>query len=183
MNVKADPAPLGLAAFAMATWLLGMLNAGWYSMAGLGLVYALALAFGGGMQIVAGMMEYGRGNTFGTTAFLSYGAFWWTLALAGWLFAGAPHAIVAWLFLLWGVLFFYLWLAAVQRELGIMLVFLGLWITFILLAIGAFSTVAAITHLGGYAGLATAILAFYASAAQLLNSCYGRTVLPFTARS
>lgn len=182
MNVKANPAPLGLAAFALTTWMLGMLNAGWYSTAGLGIIVALAFAYGGAMQVLAGVMEYGRGRTLDTTTFLSYGAFWWTLALFTWRFSDASRPLFAWFLVLWGVIFFYLWIAALHRELGVMVILLGLWLTFVLLAIGGFSDVAAITHLGGYTGLITALLAFYASAAQLVNEGHGRTVLPFGSR-
>ena len=72
-----NPAPLGLAGFALTTWLLSMINAGWFSGESMGLVLACALAYGGTAQAIAGMMELPRGNTFGATAFLSYGAFWW----------------------------------------------------------------------------------------------------------
>jgi uncharacterized protein len=82
MNTKTlNPGPLGLAEFALTTWLLSMINAGWYSGDSMGLVLAVALAYGGTAQALAGLMEIPRGNTFGATAFLSYGAFWWSLAL------------------------------------------------------------------------------------------------------
>src|SRR5580698_2161067 len=77
----ANPAPLGLAGFALTTWLLSMINAGWFSGESMGLVLACALAYGGTAQAIAGMMELPRGNTFGATAFLSYAAFWWSFAL------------------------------------------------------------------------------------------------------
>ena len=78
MNAKtSNPAALGLAAFALTTWLLSMINAGWFSGDSMGMVLAVALAYGGTAQALAGLMEIPRGNTFGATAFLSYGAFWW----------------------------------------------------------------------------------------------------------
>ncbi|MEJ2288325.1 MAG: acetate uptake transporter [Deinococcales bacterium] len=82
MNGKlANPAPLGLAGFAFTTWMLSMMNAGWFDAKSMGMVIALAMAYGGTAQLVAGILEFPRGNTFGTVAFFSYGAFWWSFAL------------------------------------------------------------------------------------------------------
>ncbi len=177
---RAHTAPLGLAALALTTWMWSMLNAGWYSMAGLGFILALALAYGGLMQVIAGLWEYRRGNTLAGTAFLSYGAFWWAAAVFGARFSGgATRPLVAWALLLWGAIFFIVWLAGLRRDILTMLVYLALWIMFALLAIGLFSATAAITHLGGYVGLIAAVLALYAAAARLVNHCHGRSVLPY----
>jgi succinate-acetate transporter protein len=176
---KANPAPLGLAGFAFTTWLLSMINAGWYSASGLGLVLPMALAYGGTAQLVAGVLEYPKGNTFGTTAFFSYGAFWWSFALFV-LFFGSFHVpsyFVGWYLFVWGIFTFYMWIASFHGTTIIQLVFLALWLTFVLLAIGAWG-VSFFTTIGGYVGLITAILAFYASAAQVINESLGRVVLP-----
>lgn len=180
---KANPAPLGLAGFAFTTWMLSMINAGWYSAAGMGLVLSLALAYGGLAQLVAGILEYPRGNTFGTVAFFSYGAFWLSFAFFVHFFAvGVPAAFVGWYLLVWGVFTFYMWLGTFKGDLSVMLVFLALWVTFVLLAIGDFG-MSSFQTIGGYVGLITAVLAFYASAAGVLNEQYGRVVLPVGRRS
>lgn len=174
----ADPAPLGLAAFAFTTWMLSMMNAGWYPAASIGLVVALAMAFGGTAQLVASVLEYGRGNTFGTVAFFGYGAFWWSFALFIHFFsAGVPAGFVGWYLLVWGVFTFYMWIASFRTTMALQLVFLALWVTFAILAIGAWG-IGSATTLGGYTGLVTAILAFYASAAGVINRPSERPILP-----
>jgi succinate-acetate transporter protein len=178
-----NPASLGLAAFALTTWLLSMINAGWFSGGSLGLVLAVAFAFGGSMQIVAGLMEIPRGNTFGATAFLSYGAFWWSFALfALFLHEQVPAAFVGWYLLLWGVFTFYMWIATFRSSRALQGVFVALWATFFLLAAGEWLGSAALRHAGGYGGLLTALLAFYLSAAEIINESLGRTVLPIGAK-
>ena len=180
---KANPGPLGLAGFALTTWMLSMINAGWYSAANMGMVLALALAYGGLAQLVAGVLEYPRGNTFGTVAFFSYGAFWLSFAFFVQFFSkGVEGTFVAWYLLMWGIFTFYMWLATFKGDRIIMLVFLALWLTFVLLAIGNFG-VSGFVQIGGYVGLITAILAFYASAAGVINEAAGRVVLPTGAPS
>ena len=180
MNSKfANPAPLGLAAFAFTTWMLSMVNAGWFTKDALGLVLALAFAFGGTAQMIAGILEFPRGNTLGTVAFLSYGAFWWSFALfAGSMGAKVPESFVGWYLFVWGVFTFYMWIGSLHTSTSVQLIFLSLWITFLLLAIGAWTGIAFATQVGGYAGLVTAVLAFYASAAMVINESLGHTVLP-----
>ncbi|MCL5117155.1 MAG: acetate uptake transporter [Firmicutes bacterium] len=174
----ANPGPLGLAGFAFTTWMLSMINAGWYPAAGLGLVLALAMAYGGTAQMVAGVLEYKKGNTFGTVAFFSYGAFWWSFALFAHFFgAGVPAVFVGWYLFMWGVFTFYMWIATFKTTMALQLVFLALWVTFILLAIGNWG-MSGMTQVGGYVGLITAILAFYLSAAEVINEAHGKTVLP-----
>ena len=122
----ANPAPLGLAGFALTTWLLSMINAGWFSGESMGLVLACALAYGGTAQAIAGMMELPRGNTFGATAFLSYGAFWWSFALfVLFLHDKVPPAFVGWYLFLWGVFTFYMWLATFRSPRALQFIFLG----------------------------------------------------------
>jgi len=174
-----NPAPLGLAGFAFTTWMLSMINAGWFSGDGMGDVLALAFAYGGTAQVIAGVLEFPRGNTFGTTAFVSYGAFWWSFALFVAFFANkVPEGFLAWYLFVWGVFTFYMWIASLRANTALQLVFLALWITFVLLAVGDWSQTTMITRIGGYTGLVTAVIAFYLSAAEVINEMFGRTVLP-----
>lgn len=174
----ANPAPLGLAGFALTTWMLSLVNAGFYDEAGVGLVLSLAFAYGGMAQIIAGIMEYPRGNTFATVAFISYGSFWVSLALFFHLFNGqAAAGFVAWYLLAWGFFTFYMWIATLRHNMALQLVFLALWITYVLLALGDWG-ISGLTTAGGYVGLITAIFAFYLSAAEVINDATGRTVLP-----
>ena len=177
--VKADPAPLGLAAFALTTFVLSVVNAGFVSGSDLALVVALALGYGGLAQVLAGMWEFRNGNTFGATAFTSYGGFWLSFAAFVWLFQGkdASGAVGAYL-LAWGVFTFYMWLATLRHARPVMVVFLLLWITFAVLGIGALSGNGSITNLGGGLGILTAIAAWYASARTIINEAFGRAVLP-----
>ncbi len=174
-----NPAPLGLAGFALTTWLLSMINAGWFSGDAMNMVLAVALAYGGTAQMIAGVMELPRGNTFGSTAFISYGAFWWSCALfVLFLHDKVPAAFVGWYLFMWGVFTFYMWIATWRAARALQLVFLALWITFVLLAAGEWSGYAALHVAGGYGGLITALLAFYLSAAEVINETHQRTVLP-----
>ncbi len=182
MSKLANPAPLGLVGFALTTWMLSMVNAGWYGAASVPLVLALAFAFGGTAQFAAGLLELPRGNTFGFVAFCSYGAFWWSFALfVQFYVAHVPPAFVGWYLFMWGVFTFYMWLGSLALNRAVSYIFLALWITFVLLAIGAWGFPAA-TTVGGYAGLVTAILAFAVSAAEVINETHGRAVLPLGVR-
>jgi succinate-acetate transporter protein len=177
-----NPAPLGLAGFALTTWLLSMINVGWFSGDSFRMVLAVALAFGGTAQAIAGIMELPRNNTFGTTAFLSYGAFWWSLALFI-LLPGdnkVPEAFVGWYLFLWGVFSFYMWIGSLRAPRALQAIFFVLWITFVLLALGKWVS-PAFGVAGGYGGLLTAALAFYLSAAEVINETHQRTVLPIGA--
>lgn len=179
MAQRANPAPLGLVAFGITTWLLSMINAGWYPATNMGMVLAMAFAFGGTAQMVAAVMEYVNGNTFGTTAFFAYGAFWWSFALfVHGLGAGVSGAFIGWYLFAWGIFTFYMWIATFKSDRALYLVFLALWITFVLLALGAWGLGSFWTTIGGYCGLLTAIFAVYTSAAGVINSSLGRVVLP-----
>jgi len=180
MNIKApNPAALGLAGFALTTWLLSMINAGWFGGTAMGMVLAVAFAYGGTVQMLAGLMEIPRGNTFGATAFLSYGAFWWSFALfVLFLHGTVPAAFIGWYLFLWGVFTLYMWVATWRAPRALQLVFLSLWVTFFVLAASEWTGLEWVHHAGGYLGLATALLAFYLSAAEIINEAHGRTVLP-----
>jgi len=180
----ANPAPLGLTGFALTTWMLSMVNTGWYTGAGVPLVLASAFAYGGTAQFAAGLMEMPRGNTFGFVAFCSYGAFWWTFALFVQFFAAkVPADFVGWWLIMWGVFTFYMWIGSLALNRALMLIFLALWITFFLLGFGDLLGMPQLHPLGGYMGLVTAVLAFYLAAAEIINETHGRTVLPIGARS
>jgi uncharacterized protein len=179
----ADPGPLGLAAFALTTFVLSMFNSGLVSDKGEPIVFGLAFAYGGLAQLLAGMWEFRTGNTFGATAFTSYGAFWLSFFVFVTFFAtkipaaDAGHAVGLYL-IAWGIFTAYMFVASLRTTTAIAVVFLLLAITFILLGIGDAGAKENITKLGGYVGLATAAAAWYASFAVVTNSTFGRTVLP-----
>lgn len=169
----ADPAPLGLAGFGMTTVLLSLVNAGITSGKAMGVVLALALVYGGGCQLIAGMWEFRKGNTFGATAFSSYGAFW----IAFYFIAkAAPGAGMGVFLLLFGILTLFLWFGTFYLNKALFFVFLTLWVAFVLLAFHGFNDMS--SAVGGYVGLLCGIIALYTSFATVLNATAGRTVLP-----
>jgi hypothetical protein len=177
----ADPGPLGLACFALTTFCLSMINAGFVDKAATIVVIALALVYGGATQILAGMWEYKKNNVFGATAFASYGAFWISLGvfdlLATLKLVTVPSQGV-WLFLLaWTIFTFYMWIGSFGTNKALVVTFTLLLIAFILLTIGAAGNALAHT-MGGYVGILTAIAAWYTSAAGICNTVFGRVVLP-----
>jgi len=178
----ADPGPLGLAGFAMTTFVLSMFNANLVNGKGLPVVLGLALAYGGIVQLLAGMWEFRTGNTFGAVAFCSFGAFWisfWALQVfyAKQIGGNVGHAVGLYLWA-WAIFTAYMTVAALRTSGAVLLVFALLTVTFVLLAIGAVGAHQTVTHWGGYLGLATAAAAWYASFAAVTNSTFGRTVLP-----
>lgn len=175
----ANPAPLGLIAFAATTWLLSMVNAGLFGDSSLPIVLAMGLALGGGAQVLAGVLSFIRGNTFATVAFVAYGAFWLSfVAYVHEFGGGAPPAFVGWYLLIWGIFTLYMWVASFRHTTVLQLIFLTLWITLFLLAAGEFRGSSALHVAGGYFGLVCAALAAYLSAAEVINADYGRTILP-----
>jgi succinate-acetate transporter protein len=179
----ADPAPLGLAAFALTTFVLSMFNAGLVDAKGEPIVLGLALAYGGTAQLLAGMWEFRKGNTFGATAFSSYGAFWisfWAyVAFFAQRIPEANRSSAAGLYLIaWGIFTTYMWVASLRTTAAVNLVFLLLAITFFVLGIGDAIGNDTISKLGGWLGLATAVAAWYASFAGVTNFTFGREVLP-----
>jgi len=178
----ANPAPLGLAGFALTTWMLSLVNAGFYTGASVPMVLALAFAFGGTAQFVAGLLEFPRGNTFGFVAFCTYGAFWWSFALFVKFFAtGVPAGTVAWYLFMWGIFTLYMFIGSLKLNRALQSIFLALFLTFFVLAAGDWTGNPIIHQAGGYLGLITAVLAFYLSAAEVINETHGRTVLPIGA--
>jgi succinate-acetate transporter protein len=177
----ADPGPLGLAGFAATTFVLSLINANLVSDRGTGAVLALAIAYGGIAQLLAGMWEFRTGNTFGAVAFSSYGAFWISFFFLVVVVPKAlitPHALSLYLWA-WGIFTTYMFLASLRTTAAVSLVFLLLAVTYILLAIGDMGGGhKGITHAGGYVGIATAVAAWYASFAAVINSTFGRVVAP-----
>jgi uncharacterized protein len=180
----ADPGPLGLAAFALTTFVLSFFNAELAPKSGELIVFPLALAYGGIAQFAAGMWEFRTGNTFGAVAFASYGAFWVSLWFFNQFLAEGikdpgvvGHAVGLYL-IAWGIFTTYMFVASLRTTAAVSLVFFLLAVTFFLLGFGNRGANADVIKLGGYVGLATAIVAWYASFAVVTNSTFGRTVLP-----
>jgi succinate-acetate transporter protein len=190
----ADPGPLGLAAFAGTTFMLSLINTGLVgdkTHPGGGLlpmVASLALAYGGIAQFLAGIWEFRTGNTFGAVAFCSFGMFWVSLYFIVQSVAkNAPAEVFSGLGLYlwtWGIFTAYMFVASLRTTGAVAMVFLLLTITFIILGIGN-SALAGTTNvtngtikLGGWVGLATALVAWYASFASVINSTFGRVVAP-----
>src|SRR3982750_2789420 len=155
----ANPAALGLVGFGLTTVLLSSINAGLLPLGGEGVVIPMALAYGGLIQIIAGLLEFKLGNTFGITAFLSYGAFWWWFAFLllfahnQWIDISGAGPTIGVALLLWGVLTLYLWISTFRLPRILFAIFLTLWITFGLLAMGAIMKAPELTHAGGWLGL------------------------------
>ena len=175
----ADPGPLGLAAFALTTFLLSAVNAHWTSGNSAGTAFlGYALAYGGLVQLLAGMWEFRRGNVFAATAFSSYGGFW--IGLFVWIRV-APAATghdLGWILLAFAIFNTYMLLLATQVNLAVFLVFLTLELTEIFLFIGNFTSSAGLSQVGGYLGVITALVAWYTSAAGVSGGIGGRIILP-----
>lgn len=180
----ADPAPLGLGAFAMTTFVLSVFNTNLIGTASLqAVVLPFALFYGGVAQLLAGMWEFKRNNTFGALAFTSYGSFW--LAFAGYIKFVAPglpaaqaHEATGVFLLVWTIFTVYMFVPSMRTNRVIMAVIGALAITLALLTIGALGNHPEITKAGGWFGFITAILAWYGSMAGVTNATWGRTVLP-----
>src|SRR4051794_34908107 len=179
----ADPGPLGLAAFALTTFVLSMFNADFIGKGGEPVVLGLAVAYGGLAQLLAGMWEFRTGNTFGAVAFTSYGAFWLSFFALVQFFAkdipkaDAGHAIGLFL-IAWGIFTAYMFIASLRTTAAISLVFLLLTVTFFVLGIGNANADTDLIKIGGWVGLATAAAAWYASFAGVANSTFRRVILP-----
>ncbi len=180
-DTTANPAPLGLMGFGLTTVLLNLHNAG---IIGIGsMILSMGIFYGGVAQIIAGVMEWKKKNTFGTVAFTSYGFFWISLValiLMPKFGMGDPAdktAMAAYLFT-WGVFSFVLFIATLKMNRALMLVFFMLVVLFLLLGLGDATGNATITRIAGFEGLLCGLGAMYLGAAQILNEVYGRKVLP-----
>jgi uncharacterized protein len=179
----ADPAPLGLAAFAMTTFILSCFNAGLIDGKLELVVLPVALFYGGIAQFFAGMWEFRKGNTFGALAFTSYGAFWLSFAalvkfVAPALPAASAHQAVGLYLLAWTIFTAYMMIASFRVSGVVFAVFFVLTLTFIALTVGEFGSSTGMAKLGGWLGLATAALAWYGSFAGVTNSTFRRNVIP-----
>jgi succinate-acetate transporter protein len=179
----ADPGGLGLAAFALTTFILSMFNAGLVSKGGEPVVLSVALAYGGIAQVLAGMWEFRTGNTFGAVAFTSFGAFWlsfWALLQfsAGDIPAANLGDAVGLYLIAWGIFTTYMFVGSLRTTAAIAVVFILLAVTYFLLGIGNAGENDGLIEVGGWFGLATAVAAWYASFAAVTNATFGRTVLP-----
>lgn len=180
----ADPAPLGLAGFALTTFLLSAANAGWMTHATGDAWLGYALAYGGLAQLLAGMWEFRNRNVFGSTAFSTYGAFWIGLGL--WVLLVAPHATSAaaankdlgWILLAFAIFNTYMMILSAQLNLAVFLVFLTLELTEVVLFAGFFAGSTGTVKAGGYLGVLTALVAWYTSAAGVSNGLAGTIRLP-----
>jgi len=180
-DLYANPAPLGLFAFGMTTVLLNIHNAGFFALDSM--ILAMGIFYGGVAQVIAGIIEAKKNNTFGFTAFTSYGFFWLSfvgllvLPELGWANSVSVEGLVAYLSM-WGLFTFLLFLATLKQKVSLQLVFGSLTLLFALLAIGDYTGSSTIKTLAGYEGILCGLTAIYTAAAQVINEVWGKTVLP-----
>ena len=181
-DTTGNPAPLGLLGFGMTTVLLNFHNAGFYELNSM--ILAMGICYGGIAQVIAGMMEWRKGNTFATTAFISYGLFWLSLVALivltklGWGAASNDTAMAAYL-AMWGLFTLVMFIGTLRLNRALQIVFGTLAILFFLLAIGDFTNASpGFKHFTGYEGIFCGFSAIYTGLAQVLNELYGKAVLP-----
>ena len=181
-DTTANPAPLGLLGFGMTTVLLNLHNAGFYELNSM--VLAMGICYGGAAQIIAGIMEWRKSNTFAATAFISYGFFWLSLVTLivltklGWGALSDETAMAAYL-TIWGVFTAVMFIGTLRLNHALQVVFGSLAILFFLLAIGDFTGASVgFKHATGYEGIVCGFSAMYAGLAQVLNELFGKIVLP-----
>jgi succinate-acetate transporter protein len=181
-DTTGNPAPLGLLGFGMTTVLLNLHNAGCYELNTM--ILAMGLCYGGLAQVIAGVMEWKKGNTFATTAFTSYGLFWLSLVASivftrlGWAAANAPNAL-GWYLSAWGTFTAVMFIGTLWLSRALQVVFGSLTILFFLLAIGDFAHAGpGYIHTVGYEGIFCGLSAIYTGLAQVLNELSGRPLLP-----
>jgi len=181
-DTTANPAPLGLLGFGMTTVLLNLHNAGYYELNSM--ILAMGICYGGVAQIIAGIMEWRKGNTFAATAFISYGFFWLSLVALivltklGWGAKSDDTAMAAYL-AMWGLFTFVMFIGTLRLNRALQVVFATLTILFFMLAYGDFSGASAgFKHATGYEGIVCGFSAIYTGLAQVLNDLYGKTLLP-----
>ena len=185
-NKLANPAPLGLLGFGMTTVLLNIHNAGIYSLGAM--ILAMGLVYGGLAQVIAGVMEFKKGNTFGTLAFSSYGLFWWSLVILLLLpkftlisgaadLAPGPTAEAAY-FIMWGLFTFFMFCGTFNKNNALKFVFGSLVVLFFMLAAVKLTGNADLLTITGIEGIICGSSAIYTGIAEVLNETYDRKVLP-----
>src|SRR5438270_1073060 len=181
-DTTGNPAPLGLLGFGMTTVLLNFHNAGFYELNAM--ILAMGICYGGAAQVIAGIMEWRKGNTFATTAFISYGFFWLSLVALivltklGWGAASDNTAMAAYL-AMWGLFTAVMFVGTLRLNRALQVVFGTLAILFFLLAYGDYASASAgFKHFTGYEGIFCGFSAIYAGLAQVLNELFGKVVLP-----
>jgi succinate-acetate transporter protein len=177
----ANPAPLGLLGFGLTTVLLNLANAGVFSVDTM--ILAMGIAYGGLAQIIAGIMEYKKGNTFGLVAFTSYGSFWLSLVLllilpkfTGFAAPAAPSMEAY--FIMWGIFTFGMFFGTLKTNRALQFIFMSLTILFFMLAIGAFLGNQSFTKITGIEGVICGFSAVYLGIAEILNETHQKTILP-----
>jgi succinate-acetate transporter protein len=181
-DTTGNPAPLGLLGFGMTTVLLNLHNAGFFELNNM--ILAMGICYGGVAQIIAGIMEWKKGNTFATTAFVSYGFFWLSLVTLIVLpklnlVAGTDETAMASYLALWGIFTGVMFLATFRLNRALQFVFGTLTVLFFMLAYGDYANASiGFKHLTGYEGIICGLAAIYTGLAQVLNELYGKTVLP-----
>jgi uncharacterized protein len=177
----ANPAPLGLCAFGMTTVLLNLHNAGFFEMNSM--ILAMGIFYGGIAQVIAGVIEAKKNNTFGLTAFTSYGLFWLSLVglivlpKMGWMTAPSEGGMVAYL-IMWGLFTLLLFFGTLKLSRALQFVFATLTLLFFLLALGDYTGNVTVKHFTGFEGIICGASAIYTGVAGLLNEMYGKVVLP-----
>ncbi|MGA9121483.1 MAG: acetate uptake transporter [Bacteroidota bacterium] len=180
-DTTANPAPLGLLAFGMTTVLLNIHNAGIYEFNAM--ILAMGIFYGGMAQVLAGYMEWKKKNTFGMTAFASYGFFWLVLVALlvmpklGWA-DKTSNTGMQWFLTVWGLFTLLMFIGTLRLSRALQFVFASLTILFFLLAVGEATASAQMTTIAGYEGIICGLSAIYAGIAQVLNEVYQRTVFP-----
>ena len=184
----ANPAPLGLLGFGLTTVLLNLHNAGLFPLDTM--ILAMGLVYGGLDQVIVGIMEFKKGNTFGTVAFTSYGLFWWSLVALlviprlsfynpGSPAIGAPgHGALAAYFFMWGLFTFAMFLGTLKKNRALQFVFASLALLFFLLMARDLTGNATLAMLTGVEGVIVGASAIYLAIAEVLNETYGKTILP-----
>jgi succinate-acetate transporter protein len=180
-DMSANPAPLGLMGFGMTTVLLNLHNSGLFELGAM--ILAMGIFYGGIAQVIAGVMEWKKGNTFGTTAFTSYGFFWLTLVglivmpKLGWIAAPSNTAMVAYL-VMWGLFTGVMYIGTLKLNRALQFVFASLTVLFFLLALGDLTQSTTIKMIAGIEGIICGLSAIYAAMAQVINELYGRELMP-----
>lgn len=177
----ANPGPLGLLGFGMTTILLNLHNAGILPMSAV--IIAMGFALGGLAQIIAGVLEFKKGNTFGGTAFTAYGLFWWSLIAIvmnpfGNAIAAGDGMSMGFYLLLWGIFTLFMFIGTLKHNKATQVVFLSLTVLFFLLAAGDFSGSAVVKTIAGWEGIFCGASAVYNSLGQIVNGEFGKKVFP-----